>query len=264
MTEQKWVPKIILHIPHSSTTIPPELREDLQLSNDELHDELLRMTDAYTDELFSPPDDRILAVTYGVSRLVVDPERFPDDEQEPMAQKGMGAVYTRTSRCTPLRSQPTAEQRALMLERFYWPHHRQLELAVTNTLQTHGSALIIDCHSFPATPSPYEMHQSPDRPDICIGTDAYHTPPALTESLVDFFRSKNLSVSLDVPFAGSLVPLRYYGKEHAVNSIMIELNRGLYMDLKTGERSAGFARLKDDIGEALTLLVNHATDCLPP
>jgi N-formylglutamate deformylase len=49
----------------------------------------------YVDELFSWLGDR--AVMFGVSRLVVDPERFVDDDQEAMASKGMGVIYTRTS-----------------------------------------------------------------------------------------------------------------------------------------------------------------------
>ncbi|MCL0044082.1 N-formylglutamate amidohydrolase [Dehalococcoidia bacterium] len=69
-----------------------------------LDSELLAMTDLFTDQLFGQ------AGSYGatlfinrVSRLVMDPERFPDDQDEPMSAKGMGAIYTKTSQGGDLR-----------------------------------------------------------------------------------------------------------------------------------------------------------------
>jgi N-formylglutamate amidohydrolase len=44
--------KVILHIPHTSTVIPTDLREQFLLSDADLFKELLLMTDAFTDELF--------------------------------------------------------------------------------------------------------------------------------------------------------------------------------------------------------------------
>ena len=81
-------PQTILHIPHASTHIPDDVR--FSLNPDELERELLLMTDRYTDALFALPRDVAVAVAFPVSRLVVDPERFPDDAVEPMARKGMG------------------------------------------------------------------------------------------------------------------------------------------------------------------------------
>ena len=43
---------VVLHIPHSSRHIPAEERQAICLDDAELDKELLRMTDAYTDELF--------------------------------------------------------------------------------------------------------------------------------------------------------------------------------------------------------------------
>ena len=43
---------VILHIPHASKTIPLDVRKSLTISDDEITEELIRMTDSFTDELF--------------------------------------------------------------------------------------------------------------------------------------------------------------------------------------------------------------------
>ena len=39
-----------------------------------------------------------------------------------------------------------------------------------------------------------------------------------------------LAVTIDCPYSGTIVPLRYLGVEPAVSSIMIEVNRRLYLE----------------------------------
>ena len=70
------------------------------------------MTDAFTDELFAPTSFEAARVVFPISRLVCDVERFPDDADEPMALRGMGAVYVKTTDGRPLRQHLTAAQRA--------------------------------------------------------------------------------------------------------------------------------------------------------
>ena len=86
---------MILHILHSSDLIPGQFRGQIILSDDDLAAELLRMTDAFTDELFAHP--AATAVRFPISRLLVDVERFSDDAKEPMSTKGMGKIYTCTA-----------------------------------------------------------------------------------------------------------------------------------------------------------------------
>ena len=75
----------ILHIPHSSVAVPLEIRKSNILSDEDLQHELLVMTDRYTDELFVNAIPDAAKVVFPISRLVVDPERFEDDSQEPMS-----------------------------------------------------------------------------------------------------------------------------------------------------------------------------------
>ncbi len=44
-------------------------------------------------------------------------------------------------------------------------------------------------------PLPSELDQDPDRADICLGTDNFHTPLRLTTDLDDFFRDHCLTVA---------------------------------------------------------------------
>jgi N-formylglutamate amidohydrolase len=248
--------KLVLHVPHSSTHIPACERQSLLLSDDELHQELLHMTDAYTDELFGIP--QAATVRYPVSRLVADPERFEDDTEESMTKVGMGVIYTKTCCGQPLRQPPSPEERKAKLAQYYHPHHQTLTRAVNEALTSSGSCLVIDCHSFPQVPLPYELNRNLVRPDICIGTDSFHTPRALEDVLVSQFTGVGYTVAVNHPFSGALVPSQFYRKDKNVQSVMIEIRRSLYMDESTGEKSGGFDDVRGTLSTVLSTLAVRA------
>ena len=236
-------PAVVVHIPHASRVVPSDVAADLILDPDELERELLAMADHDTDELFALPSSLATTITFPVSRLVVDPERFDDDEREPMARKGMGVVYTRTSSGHPLRRVLAEAERRRLLERFYRPHHAAMTATVEMALAAHGTCLLLDGHSFPTVAWPYEDDQDTDRPDICIGTDESHTPAWLRDIAVRAFEEAGWSVAVDRPFVGALVPMRFYRKDLRVRAVMVEVRRGLYMDERTGARLPGFEKV---------------------
>lgn len=240
---------VLLHIPHSSVDIPDDVRSTLVLSDDELLQELLRMTDWFTDQLFDV--DGAKRLIYPVSRLVCDPERFANDKAESMASKGMGAIYTKTSEGSILRTQPSSQERQSLLERFYMPHHAALEAMVQTEINAQGFCLIIDAHSFSLAPLPHEPDQSPNRPDICIGTDPFHTPQALAKAAAGTFEECGFSVAIDHPFQGTFVPMKYYQKEKRVLSVMIEVRRDLFMDEESGKKNDRFPAIRSRIESAL-------------
>ena len=129
----------------------------------------------------------------------------------------------------PLREQPTQEKRLELLERYYIPHHQKLTEAVEESLLANNHCLIIDGHSFPALPLPYELNQTAFRPDFCLGTDDFHTPEELVERVETILESCGYSTARDQPFSGTIVPMKHYRKDHRVQSLMIEINRWLYL-----------------------------------
>jgi N-formylglutamate amidohydrolase len=210
------------------------------LDDDELARELLVMTDHHTNRLFWwVVGLGGTALINGWSRLVVDPERFDDPAAEPMERVGQGAVYGRTSDGRPLRVVDDA-LRERLVDRVYRPWHLALAGLVDEALGSADACLVLDCHSFGTEPLPSEADRAPGRPDVCVGTDAFHTPAVLAEALEAALRAGGFAVRRDSPFSGALVPLDRYRRDRRVRAVMLEVRRGIYCDETTGELLPGW------------------------
>jgi N-formylglutamate amidohydrolase len=128
---------------------------------------------------------------------------------------------------------------------------------VSDVVTELGRCLIIDCHSFPSVALPYELDQRNARADFCIGTDAFHTPAVIRDAIVGAVKEMGYSVAVDAPFAGALVPLAIYQKDHRVWSVMIEVNRRLYMDESSGRKDSAFAQVSAAVGRLTAAAAAH-------
>ena len=231
--------KIILHVPHSSIIIP--FADGYVINHEAIAKEILKLTDWYTEDLFHSAKDEMIKAEF--SRIFCDPERFTDDSQEIMAQFGMGVLYEKNDDGEMMRI-VTPELKERILKDYYWPHHAKLSNAVNNQLQLFGTALILDCHSYPSKPFKRDLDKSPNRPDFNIGTDSFHTPKHLIEVSKAFFEKAGYSLGIDRPYKGSIVPLEHYQKNKSVQTIMLEINRALYMKEPTSEKLHSFSEIK--------------------
>ncbi|MFE2630492.1 N-formylglutamate amidohydrolase [Streptomyces sp. NPDC059374] len=246
---------VILHVPHSSREIPAGVRSGIVLDDAALERELDHITDAHTASI-AEAAARAAGVTpwrfvNRLSRLVVDPERFPDGREEMLAV-GMGAVYTRTTHREPLR--PDGTDPEPLVERYFRPYAQAMTDAVADRLAATGRAVIVDVHSYPADPLPYELHADGPRPPVCLGTDSFHTPPALLAAAREAFAPCG-ETGLDSPFAGTYVPLEFYGEDPRVSALMVEIRRDTYMTEPGGPAGPGLTRLAG----ALAALVDAVT-----
>lgn len=241
--------KLILHIPHSSTKIP--LKEGYCITDELLNQEILKLTDWYTDDLFENDIDSSIKAPF--SRIFCDTERFSDDSQEVMAKYGMGVLYEKTDSGELLRN-ISPELRQHILDNYYWKHHNHLTESVGIQLEQFGRATIVDCHSFPHKPLTRALDQSNFRPDFNIGTDDFHTPKKLIDASIAFFKENGYSLGVDQPYTGTIVPMPYYATNKNVQSIMLEINRRLYLQEPTNEKSIQYQKTKQIVQEFLNLI----------
>jgi N-formylglutamate amidohydrolase len=221
---------VVIHVPHSSRVIPQALATTFLLLPRELEAEAELMADVFTADLAvaAATSSRLMPWIFEnqISRLVFDPERFPD-EREVMNKVGMGVVYSKTHDQQDLRTLDKSHTKRI-IQNYFQPYSDALEDLVASRLQQTGHLTIIDLHSYPASPLPYELNQTGARPILCLGVDSFHTPGALV-GLARRKLSRLGDIAINTPFAGTYVPLAFYGREPRVESIMLELRKDGYL-----------------------------------
>ncbi|WP_286258241.1 N-formylglutamate amidohydrolase [Streptomyces graminofaciens] len=246
---------VILHVPHGSRVIPADVRAGILLDDPALERELDHITDAYTDRIAEEAAERSATRPWRfvnqLSRLVVDPERFPDEREEMLAV-GMGAVYTRTTHREDLR--PADHDGRPLVRRYFHPYAAAMTDAVAERLAAVGRAVVVDVHSYPTERLPYELHGKGPRPPVCLGHDPFHTPAELLARAEKAFAGFG-GTGVNSPFAGAYVPMRYYGNDARVSALMIEIRRDVYMTEPGGPAGPGVGTL----AKALAELVDEVT-----
>lgn len=234
---------ILLHIPHSSFSFPSGSNH----SFNDLDNEEKLLIDYYTDELFVPQKEteHIGTIVFPYCRLFCDVERLIND---PLEKDGLGISYVRevpTGRYSSTFRSFSSKEEAFIQ---YVDYHS----AVTKKLFIMGkNTLLIDCHSFSNIPN--LLNSNPPDIDICIGYNDDATCPdnVVIGNIVHHFESLGYKVGINKPFSNSKtfsVPMKYH-------SVMIEVNKRLYMNEFTLEKTEGFYKLQQEIRALYNILL---------
>ena len=202
--------KIVLNIPHASIAgIDESGWSDKQ---ELIATSVKTWTDWHTDRLFNPSARNATRVTphvFRLSRFACDAERLLND---PMEAQGEGILYTSKDGFT--RTLDLDERQRLMAEYHAYINALKADIHSPQTL-------LIDCHSFPSFLSDV---------DICIGfNDDESCDEHLVALVEDHFSRLGYRVGINTPYSNALYP----DKGFAYTSIMIELNKRIYLNEQT-------------------------------
>jgi N-formylglutamate amidohydrolase len=150
------------------------------------------------------------------------------------------------------------------IEAIYKPFHETLKHLVMRTHTTFGFAVLIDCHSMPAS---IRVGETGFRPDFIVG-DRFGTSaaPALTQAVIALLSGMGYTVAHNKPYAGGFITEHYGRPARRLHALQIEVNRGLYMNERTFRKTAGFEPLSDDLTQLcadLMSLPDHELVDLP-
>jgi N-formylglutamate amidohydrolase len=99
--------------------------------------------------------------------------------------------------------------------------------------------------------------------DVVLGDiDGTSCDPTYIGIVEDFFLARGYTVARNHPFKGAALLARFGQPARHRHSLQIELNRALYMNEKTGQKSARFVRLQNDLSDLTTALAGFVRGLL--
>lgn len=258
---------LIFASPHSGRRYPPDLLASTRISLISLR----RSEDAYVDELFAGAAAHgasVLSAT--IARAYIDLNRDTDEldpdmfeERLPQAasssarvQAGLGAIPRITGDGQSIyRRKLSLAEADRRIATVYRPYHDILANLVAETRAQFGCAVLVDCHSMPSSA------RGAHAPDIVLG-DRFGASchPSVTALAEATLRRLGYRVARNAPFAGGHTTQTYGRPGVRSHALQIEINRALYLDERSLERTNGFVRVRADmsrLAEALAAAVLH-------
>ncbi len=262
----------VFNSPHSGSFYPARFLAMARLDRHAIR----RSEDCFVDELFAGAVAQgapLLAANFPRAYLDVNREPFELDPRmfaEPLPPHantrsarvagGLGTIPRLVGEGQEIyaRKLPLAEAVG-RIDVAYRPYHAELRRLVDRTRARFGAAVLVDCHSMPAS---VRVGETGLRPDFIIG-DRFGAScsPALTDQAIGILASMGYTVAHNKPYAGGYITEHYGRPVLGVHALQIEINRGLYLDEANFSRRLGFDTLARDlarfVAEITALPVGH-------
>ncbi len=271
-----WLAPIIVASPHSGHHYPPDFLASSGLTRQELR----LSEDCYVDELVAAAPDLgvpLLAALFprsfcDVNRepLELDPAMFSDqlpagaNTTSPRVAAGLGVVprLGANDREIYRRKLSFAEAEA-RLAGYYRPYHATLNSLCNEAVDKFGTCLILDCHSMPSVGGHGELRGGHGRVDFVLG-DCFGAScaPTVTSVIDAYLRSGGANMRRNSPYSGGYVTQHYGRPVTGVHVLQVEINRSLYVNERSLERSAGFAAMQANMTGLISILVEKTPQLL--
>jgi len=238
---------LIVSMPHVGTLVPQHLAacmtpEALLLADTDWHLPLVYDLEGL--------DATILVATH--SRLVIDLNRPPDDENLYPGRDTTGLIPTDTFRKEPVYREgvPDAAETASRRQAYWLPYHLALEAELARLRQANGQVVLWDAHSIA---SELPRFFSGRLTDLNFGTaDGASCAPALIDAILAGVQTQQrYSWVLNGRFRGGYITRRFGDPANGVHAVQLEMSQVIYMD-----ETAPFA-LRPDLCGHLSPLLRH-------
>jgi N-formylglutamate amidohydrolase len=268
---EDWTVPFVFCSPHSGRVYPRAFLEASRLDANALR----RSEDCFVDDLFGfAPALGAPLIAARFPRAYVDVNREPyelDPElfDEPLPRfanaqtirviGGLGTIARVVSDADEIYDAPLPLSVAFArIDGLYRPFHAALDDLLRTARERFGYAILVDCHSMPSASI---SQPSTSRPDLVLG-DRFGSScdNRLTRQLREIARESGYQAQLNRPYAGGFITEHYGSPREGVHAIQIEINRGLYLNERTFQKSAAFDNVRTRMNVILARLIERTME----
>jgi N-formylglutamate amidohydrolase len=270
---REWTAPAVFNSPHSGCRFPPQFLKQARLAMPALR----KSEDCYVDELFmtcmehGAPLLRALVprsfIDLNREPYELDPRMFAGElpgyvnTGSPRVAGGLGTIPRIVSEGEDIyRGRIEFAEARHRIEQVYIPYHRTLTALTAEVVAKVGEVLLVDCHSMPSSAT---AHVAPPvgTVDVVLG-DRFGASCSedLSGAVEASFRRHGLKVLRNKPYAGGFITQNHGAPHRGQHALQIEINRSLYMNETTLEKSANFPHLKILLGEVIRELLAYVEE----
>lgn len=233
--------RVIFAAPHSGRDYPQAFLQDSVLDAHQIRSS----EDAFVDQLFDcAPEFGAAFLASTAPRAFVDLNRSEDEldpaliegirrqAHNPRVASGLGVIPRVVSNGRAIyRGKISGDEARDRIARYWRPYHAMLQRLLDEARETHGEAVLIDCHSMPHEAIEGAARCGAAQPHVVLG-DRFGA--AASEEIVDqveaAFRTAGFVVARNTPFAGAYITQAYGRPARHQHAVQVEIDRSLYMD----------------------------------
>ncbi len=191
---------------------------------------------------------------------VIDGEWPTKLNPSPVAIRGLGLIKTKSRYGEPMQEKKlTVAEVKERFDNYYHPYHRELKRIVDETYAKHGVLWQLSCHCMSAVGAPTHADAGQQRADFCLGNIGYTTSSKeFVEYVADEIKKLGYTCTINMPYEGNELNRRHGAPSKGIESIMVEINKKLFMDTKTFRKTDGFGPLKANLDKLLKTLATES------
>lgn len=254
----EWTAPAVFNSPHSGRDFPEDFLRQSRLAMPALR----KSEDCFVDELFKScvahgaPLLRALVprsyIDLNREPYELDPRMFSGElpgyanTSSPRVSGGLGTIPRIVSEGEEIyRGRIDFAEARRRIEQVYLPYHRTLSALTGAVLAKAGEVLLVDCHSMPASASAHVAPQVAGGIDVVLG-DRFGASCAegISAFVEEELRRHGLRVLRNKPYAGGFITQNHGAPHRGQHALQIEINRGLYMNEATLEKTSGFQDIR--------------------
>jgi N-formylglutamate amidohydrolase len=278
MAPAEWTAPAVFNSPHSGRQFPEDFLRQTRLPLMTLR----KSEDCFVDELFlSCVDHGAPMLRALVPRSYIDLNREPYELDprmfsgelpgyantgSPRVAGGLGTIPRIVSEGEDIyRGRLDFAEARKRIEQIYIPYHRTLSALTNAVLSKAGEVLLVDCHSMPASATAHVAPPGSGVIDVVLG-DRYGASCAedISAFIEEKLQRQGLKVLRNKPYAGGFITQNHGAPHRGQHALQIEINRGLYMNEASLEKTADFGNVRSVLEEMVKALLPYLEESFRP
>lgn len=261
---------VMVDVSRSGREYPAEFRSMVPFTV--LHDNV----SMYVDEIWGEAPNMGATMLYAQfpsfwvdanrNELDIDPDliegEFPVPLQPTVSKRGLGLLKSKSRYGEPVHERKlTVAEVMERLDGYHRPYYAELKQNIDRLKSNFGFVYQLSCHCMSAVGAPTHPDPGQDRPDFNLGNvNGKTSSKEFIEFVAREIEALGYSCKINFPYTGGELNSRFGAPAEGIESIMVEINKKLFMDTKTFRKKPEFDGLKANVDKVLAIIAQQARE----